>query len=254
MSDLHSGENRRFTEMNTNELERLLREDAVRPETDPDDVEALFEAMRELAARQEETIDTEKAYASFKAHYAPCGDSEDSLYDQPENGMTLVGRHRLHKVLRAVAAAAAVIALGILLSDWLDWKPWAPQPELPEEKVPGSVVSVAIPDADGREVAVGTVTIDRYGIRASIEEKDAQERTYEVSVNYSFYADNTAQANEYWTVIGDTVTATSSESIILQENRGDEFRNLCGAEVTFRELSSGKSVTQSLICVYPVFE
>ena len=114
MSDLHNGESRRITEMNTNELERLLREDAVRPETDPEDVEALFEAMRELAARQEETIDTKKAYASFKAHYAPCGDSEVSLYDQPENGMTVVGRHRFCKVLRAVSAAAAVITLSVL--------------------------------------------------------------------------------------------------------------------------------------------
>lgn len=252
MSDLRSGKNRRITEMNTNELERILREDAVRSETDPEDVEALFEVMQELASRQEKATDTKKAYASFKAHYAPCADSEDSLYAQPENGMAVVGRHRLHKVLRAVAAA--VVALGILLSDWLDWKPWAPQPELPEEKVPGAVVSVAIPDADGREVAVGTVTIDRYGISASIEEKDTRERTYEVSVNYSFYADNTAQANEYWTVIGDTVTTTSSESIILQENRGDEFRNLCGAEVTFRELSSDKSVTQSVIYIRPMFE
>lgn len=250
MSDLHSGENRRVTEMNTNELERLLREDAMRPETDPDDVEALFEVMQELASRQgEETVDTKQAYASFETHYLPCADMEESLYAQQKSQK----RARLFMVLRT-AAAAAVIAVGILLSDWLGWKPWAPQPELPEEKIPGSVVSVAIPDADGREVAVGTVTIDRYGISASIEEKDARERTYEVSVNYSFYADNTAQANEYWTVIGDTVTTTGSESIILQENRGDEFRNLCGAEVTFRELSSDKSVTQSVVYIRPMFE
>lgn len=249
MSDLHSGENRRITEMNTNELERLLRDDTMRPETNPDDVESLFEVMQELAARQEEAIDTKQAYASFETHYLPCADMEESLYAQQKSQK----RARLFMVLRT-AAAAAVIAVGILLSDWLGWKPWAPQPELPEEKIPGSVVSVAIPDADGREVAVGTVTIDRYGISASIEEKDARERTYEVSVNYSFYADNTAQANEYWTVIGDTVTTTGSESIILQENRGDEFRNLCGAEVTFRELSSDKSVTQSVVYIRPMFE
>ena len=247
MSDLHSGENCRFTEMNTNELERLLREDAVRPETDPEDVEALFEAMRELAARQEETIDTKKAYASFKAHYAPRRNSEESLYAQADGG------RRSHRILWPAAAAAA-IAVGILLPGLLRWKPWSPQPEQPQENLPGSVVSVAIPDGEGREVAVGKVTIDRYGISASIEEKDAGERTYEVSVNYSFYPDNTAQANEFWTVLGDTVTATGSEDVVLRENYGGSYDNLRGAEVTFRELSSDKSVTQSVVCVYPVFE
>ena len=167
--------------------------------------------------------------------------------------MTVVGRHRFRKVLRAVSAAAAVIAVGILLSDWLGWKPWAPQPELPEEKVPGSVVSVAIPDADGREVAVGTVTIDRYGISASIEEKDSQEHFYEVFVSYSFYTDNTAMPNQYWTVLGDPVT-TSGEQVILQEFGGSGYENLHSAEVTFREFSSGESVTQSILCIGTIFE
>ena len=62
MSDLHSGESRRITEMNTNDLEKLLREDALGQETDPEEVDALFEIMQELASRQEEAIDTEKAY------------------------------------------------------------------------------------------------------------------------------------------------------------------------------------------------
>ena len=251
MFDLHSGENRRVTEMNTNELERLLREDAMRPETDPDDVESLFEVMQELASRQgEETVDTKQAYASFETHYLPCADMEESLYAQQKSQK----RARLFMVLRTAAAAAAVLIFGILISNALGWKPWDALPEPPEEKVPGSVVSVAIPDAEGREVAVGTVSIDRYGIRASIEEKDAQERSCEVSVSYSFYTDNTARPNEYWKVIGDTVTTTSSESIILQETRGDGYSNLRGAEVTFRELSSDKSVTQSVVYVRPMFE
>ena len=49
MSDLHSGESRRITEMNTNDLEKLLREDALGQETDPEEVDALFEIMQELA-------------------------------------------------------------------------------------------------------------------------------------------------------------------------------------------------------------
>ena len=248
MSDLHSGESRRITEMNTNDLEKLLREDALGQETDPEDVEMLFEAMQELASRQEEAIDTEKTYASFRTHYAPRRNSEESMYAQTDGGS-----RGLRKILWP-AAAAAVIAVGILIPGLLRWKPWSPQPEQPQENLPGSVVSVAIPDGEGREVAVGKVTIDRYGISASIEEKDAGERTYEVSVNYSFYADNTAQANEFWTVLGDTVTATGSEDVVLRENYGGSYDNLRGAEVTFRELSSDKSVTQSVVCVYPVFE
>lgn len=247
MSDLHSGENCRFTEMNTNELERLLREDALGQETDPEDVEMLFEAMQELASRQEEAIDTEKAYASFKTHYAPRRNSEESMYAQTDGGS-----RGLRKILWP-AAAAAVIAVGILIPGLLRWKPWSPQPEQPQENLPGSVVSVAIPDGEGREVAVGTVSVDRYSVSATIEGKDSQEHFYEVSVSYSFYTDNTAMLNQYWTVLGDPVT-TSGEQVILQEFGGSGYENLHSAEVTFREFSSGESVTQSILCIGTIFE
>ena len=122
MSDLHSGESRRITEMNTNDLEKLLREDALGQETDPEEVDALFEIMQELASRQEEAIDTEKAYASFKTHYAPRRNSEESMYAQTDGGS-----RGLRKILWP-AAAAAVIAVGILIPGLLRWKPWSSFP------------------------------------------------------------------------------------------------------------------------------
>lgn len=110
MSEMLNRENRDFSmydEMETEELEEILRLDAEAPEGAESDVELLLYVMEVLAERRKKANITgntaQEAWKSFEQNYMP----EDALETQPKPAKS--------RGVRRLIAAAAVIVLVVLI-------------------------------------------------------------------------------------------------------------------------------------------
>lgn len=110
MSEMLNRENRDFSmydEMETEELEEILRLDAEAPEGAESDVELLLYVMEVLAERRKKANITgntaQEAWKSFEQNYMP----EDALETQPKPAKS--------RWVRRLIAAAAVIVLVVLI-------------------------------------------------------------------------------------------------------------------------------------------
>lgn len=117
-----------FDNMTDEELEEILRLDAIKQEGEESDIDMLLYVMEVLAerGREKKTIKSpEEAFAEFTKHYLPCLEEENDT-DRPEKvrHQKKAGRPAWKRALTAVAATIAVVFLGTVTSNALGYDVW----------------------------------------------------------------------------------------------------------------------------------
>ena len=102
----------KYDAMSTEELQRLLREDASKPVGEESDTDVLFYVMEVLAKRRKERNEgksPEEALESFKKHY----DTENEISFDSESVPAAPRRRRIGRWMQGLAAAAAILVFVI---------------------------------------------------------------------------------------------------------------------------------------------
>ena len=98
----------KYDAMSTEELQRLLREDASKPVGEESDTDVLFYVMEVLAKRRKERNERkfpEEALESFKKHY----NTENKISSDSESVPVAPKRRSIGRWLQGLAAAAAIL-------------------------------------------------------------------------------------------------------------------------------------------------
>lgn len=98
----------KYDAMSTEELQRLLREDASKPVGEESDTDVLFYVMEVLAKRRKERNEgksPEEALESFKKHY----NTENKISSDSESVPVAPKRRSIGRWLQGLAAAAAIL-------------------------------------------------------------------------------------------------------------------------------------------------
>ena len=98
----------KYDAMSTEELQRLLREDASKPVGEESDTDVLFYVMEVLAKRRKERNEgksPEEALESFKKHY----DTENEISSDSESVPVAPKRRSIGRWMQGLAAAAAIL-------------------------------------------------------------------------------------------------------------------------------------------------
>lgn len=102
----------KYDAMSTEELQRLLREDASKPVGEESDTDVLFYVMEVLAKRRKERNEgksPEEALESFKRHY----DTENEISSDSESVPVAPKRRSVGRWMQGLAAAAAILVFVI---------------------------------------------------------------------------------------------------------------------------------------------
>ena len=107
------GDLSKYDTMTTEELEGILRLDALAPEEQESDTEMILYIMEVLAERKRNMSHTQKsaheAYESFKQNYMPEEDNNEISYQEP-----VKAKRGFPRWVRSIAAVAAVVVILVL--------------------------------------------------------------------------------------------------------------------------------------------
>ncbi len=107
------GDLSKYDTMTTEELEEILRLDALAPEEQESDTEMILYIMEVLAERKRNMSHTQKsaheAYESFKQNYMPEEDNNEISYQEP-----VKAKRGFPRWVRSIAAVAAVVVILVL--------------------------------------------------------------------------------------------------------------------------------------------
>ena len=164
--------------MSSDQLEKLLREDAQRSDDRQMDTEQVFYILQLLEERGAGNgADPVKAYGTFCKEYLTKEQREYKAQRKVHPFAKYVG-------VAAAAAAAVVLTVSVL---WPQLSGMGKSQQFKLESL--SANSVSIQDASGKQTAVGTVEFDQYSLCAIIdpETDTAEDYDYTAVVTYTYY-------------------------------------------------------------------
>lgn len=231
--------------MSSDQLEKLLREDAQRSDDRQMDTEQVFYILQLLEERGAGNgADPVKAYGTFRKEYLTKEQREYKVQRKVHPFAKYVG-------VAAAAAAAVVLTVSVL---WPQLSGMGKSQQFKLESL--SANSVSIQDASGKQTAVGTVEFDQYSLCAIIdpETDTAEDYDYTAVVTYTYYPVGATSAEGLRTasfVLSTDGKGKTGEQIAFFPGK---ISGICSATATFRAVErkeNGRTVLQDAIVEFP---
>ena len=231
--------------MSSDQLEKLLQEDAQRSDDRQMDTEQVFYILQLLEERGAGNgADPVKAYGSFRKEYLTKEQRECKVQCKVRPFAKYVG-------VAAAAAAAVVLTVSVL---WPQLSGLGKSRQFKLESL--SANSVSIQDASGKQTAVGRVEFDQYSLCAIIDpETDAaEEYDYTAVVTYTYYPVDATSAEGLRTasfVLSTNGKGKTGEQIAFFPGK---ISGICSATATFRAVErkeNGRTVLQDATVEFP---